>query len=36
MSFWYFAWVALLMLLVPVNAGGLPSTNRFEPEVLKF
>jgi hypothetical protein len=36
MSFWSFAWVALLMLLVPVNAAGLPSTNRFEPEVLKF
>jgi lysophospholipase L1-like esterase len=36
MRFWSFAWVALLMLLVPVNAAELTSTNRFEPEVLKF
>jgi lysophospholipase L1-like esterase len=36
MRFWLFAWIPLLMLLVPVNAAGLPSTNRFEPEVLKF
>lgn len=36
MRCWLLAWVPLLMLLVPVNAAGLPSTNRFEPEVLKF
>ena len=36
MRFWLFASVALLMLLVPLNAAGLLSTNHFEPEVLKF
>ncbi len=36
MRFWRFAWISLLILLVPLNAAESASTNRFEPEVLKF
>jgi len=36
MRFWLVAWISLLILLVPLNAAELASTNRFEPEVLKF
>lgn len=37
MRFWLVAWIPLLLiLLVPLNAAESASTNRFEPEVLKF
>ena len=36
MRFWLVAWIPLLILLVPLNAAESASTNRFEPEVLKF
>jgi len=36
MRFWLVAWISLLILLVPLNAAESASTNRFEPEVLKF
>ena len=36
MRFWLLAWIPLLILLVPLNAAESASTNRFEPEVLKF